>query len=145
MVHEVAKEELRPVVRDAITEDVLRSIDGLMRLSPRAVELIAADLESSNEAVRQKAYTLLLRYTLGNPAVAPTPEATTPPMQVVFNMPQPGDDAPEALIETPAAEVELEECCVCHEHKAPEQFIAGSDRCQTCQDALDERVRSEFG
>lgn len=143
VVHEVFKEELRPVVREAITEDVLRSVGAMMRLTPKMIALIERDMEDTDPNVRQKAYTLLARYTLGNASVAPAPtEQVTPPMQVVFNLPRPGEGGP-ATAEAPAEE--LRECCECHQLKPEDEFVANSERCQSCHDQVQARVRARFG
>lgn len=142
MVHEVFKEELRPVVREAITEDVLRSVGQMMRLTPKMIELIERDMEDDDPTVRQKAYTLLARYTLGNASVAPAPaEQAQAPMQVVFNLPRPGSDAPDV----PEEAVELRECCECHQHKPEDAFVANSERCVDCHQEVQDRVHARFG
>lgn len=143
IVHETFKEELRPVVREAITEDVLRAVGQMMRLTPRMVSLIEADMADPDPSVRQKAYTLLAKYTLGNPSVAPaSAEAVQAPMQVVFNLPRPGSSAPESA---PEEAVELRECCECHQHKPTDEFVANSERCSDCHEEVQARVRARFG
>lgn len=145
VVHEVAKEELRPVVRDAMTEDVLRSIDRLVKLTPQAIDSLEEDLGSADETIRQRAYTLLLRYTMGNPSVAPPPkEQAAQGLQVVFNVPRPGD---VPLPAEPAVSVEHEElrqCGDCHESKPASAFVAGSSRCQDCFDTLQAKLAARF-
>src|SRR5690606_26913115 len=126
--HEVIKEELRPIVRESLTSDVLRDVGALVRMVPKAVQRIAEDLDSSDETIRQRAYTLLLKYTMGNPSVAPPPaEQAPPPMNVVFNLPRP-DTTPEDA--TPPVEaVELKQCAECATERPSHEFIAGSSRC----------------
>lgn len=140
--HELLKEEMRPIVKEAITEDVLAGINALVSLTPRMVELIARDMESSDPYLAQKAYTLLARYTLGNASVAPQPAAqAAQPMQVQFLMPRPGDTA----LEAPAVAVELRTCVECNAEKPATDFVGASPRCQVCHDTLQDAVKARFG
>ncbi len=135
-------EEMKPIVREAVTENVMQGIAGLVALTPRLVELIARDLESSDPNISQKAQTLVARYTLGNASVAPTPAAAAPqPMQVQFLMPRPGDEP--AGIEAPADE--LRTCVECEQEKPVPEFVGASPRCQTCHDGLMGEVEDRFG
>lgn len=151
LAHEVAKEELRPVVREAITDDVLKAIDGLVKLTPQAIQALTLDLASSDDQVRQKATALILRYTLGNQSVAPAPAEQQPaPMQVVFNMPRPGSTEPGVSVDSGTAEIpeaveDTRECQDCREWKVDAEFVAGSDRCQSCYDGLQARIAERFG
>lgn len=147
---QILQEELRPVVREAITAEVLEGIAGLVRLTPRMVELIGQDLESTDPAIRQKAYTLLARYTLGNASVAPAgAEAQPAPMQVQFLMPRPGDPADAAPAPVPVPAVveaeELRECVECQTEKPPSEFVGASPRCQACHADLMGLVDARFG
>lgn len=142
--HEVMKEELVPVVREAMTAEVLRSIDALVKLTPRAIERLEEDMSSEDEVIRQRAYTLLLKYTMGNPSVAPPPAEVAPAaMNVVFNIPRPGD-APEPPPALPAEADELRACSVCLESKVPADFVGDSDCCQDCFDARQAKLAARF-
>lgn len=142
VAHELLKEEMKPVVREAITEDVLSAINDLVALTPTMVEAIREDLSSDDKYLRQKAYSLLARYTLGNSSVAPAPANAAPaPMQVVFQLPRPGDDGQPPI--TVEAE-ELRTCMECQATKPASEFVANSERCQSCHDALQEKVRARF-
>lgn len=143
-LRDVAREELRPVVREAITADVLAAAGKLVGLTEIMVNAIEEDLRQTTDlTLRQKAYSLLARYTLGNASIAPTPqEADKAPMQVVFQLPRPGDDPSAAPVQIAATE--LRECVECTVHKPADEMVGASDRCQACQDTLDERVRSRF-
>lgn len=143
VAHETLKEEMKPIVREAITEDVLKSINDLVALTPKMVAAIEEDLNNEDDKyLRQKAYSLLARYTLGNSSVAPAPATAAPgPMQVVFQLPRPGDDG------QPPITVEVEElrtCMECQATKPAGEFVANSERCQACHDALQEKVRARF-
>jgi hypothetical protein len=144
LVHEVAKEELRPIVREAITEDVLRAAGDLVALTPVMVQAITEDLHSSDKVLRQKAYSLLAKYTLGNTSIAPQADASHQPMQVVFNLPRPGDGQNPSADATVVESDELRQCMECHADKPVEQFVGASERCQQCHDELREKVLSEF-
>jgi hypothetical protein len=101
-LHEAAVDEFRPLVREAMTDDVLRGIDLLIKATPLALAALQADLTNSDDAIRQRAYTLLLKYTMGNPSVAPPSQQAAPAgLTVQFNLPRPGDD-PAATSSTPA-------------------------------------------
>lgn len=143
VAHETLKEEMKPIVREAITEDVLKSINDLVALTPKMVAAIEEDLNNEDDKyLRQKAYSLLARYTLGNSSVAPAPATAAPgPMQVVFQLPRPGDDG------QPPITVEVEElrtCMECQATKPAGEFVANSERCQACHDAVHEKVRARF-
>lgn len=143
---EVIKEELRPIVRESLTSDVLHSVGALVQMVPKAIERIQEDLDSPDETIRQRAYTLLLKYTMGNPSVAPGPaEAAPSPMSVVFNLPRPG--SPEDSTSPVQVEdvVELQQCVECGTERPLHEFVAGSSRCVPCQKALEEKVYARFG
>lgn len=146
VAHEVMKEELRPVVREAMTTDVLHGIDSLIKLTPRAIELLQQQMESNDEVIAQRAVTLLLKYTMGNPSVAPPPTEKAPaPMSVVFNIPRPGDTTSESIEPlAPSDAEELRECGDCHEYKPDGAFVASSDRCAECFEKLRGRVGERF-
>lgn len=142
IAHEVMKAELAPIVREAITDDVMRSVKDLVGLTPKMVAAIEMDLESPDDRVRQKAYELVARYTFGNPSVAPQPQTpANAPMQVFFQMPRPGDaDEPvEAQVE------ELRTCVECGDARPSGEFVGNSTRCQECHDKLQAKVRERFG
>lgn len=168
-LRDVAREELRPVVRQAITEDVLRAAERLVNLTPLMVDAIEQDLRSTDKNLRQKAYTLLARHTLGNHSIAPpADEPGKAPLQVVFALPRPGGPADESIpltaelpesveppdvevVEEPAEVAEpddgstLQDCHECGVAKPMDQFVAGSDRCQKCHDDLRAQVIERFG
>lgn len=140
----LVEEELRPVIREAITEETMRAVQRMVGLTPAAVAALQQDLESTNSQVRQRAYTLILKYTVGHPAVV-RPDDADPNRQLVVNFafPRPGsptpDELPRAPIETDA--LEYRECQACHESKVETEFIGESDRCQECHTKLLERAK----
>lgn len=144
--HEVLKEELRPLVREAMTEDVLGAISSLIKLTPAAIVKLEEQMASDDEVISQRAVTLLLKYTMGNPSVAPTPTVQAPaPMTVTFNVPRPGDDLTAPVVEVQADDVEeLRECTDCHESKTAAEFVGASPRCQECFDGLHDTLRERF-
>lgn len=145
---EVMRDELKPVVREALTDDVLRAIQDLVHLTPLVVQKIREDIEqSSDPTLRQRAYSLVAKYTLGNASVAPAPlEQSAQGMQVTFVMPRPGDTSPAAT-ETPADgdAVELKKCRDCETDKPATDFEGNSDRCLECHQSLQARVQERFG
>lgn len=137
VAHEVIAEELRPIVREAITEEVLRSIDQLVALTPDAIKALGEDLESTDDRVRQTAYTLALKYTVGNAAITSDDQPTG--LVVNFELPRPGRVAQEDAV--PADSEEVKECLVCQEDKPLSEFVSNSDRCTTCHAAYAEKVK----
>lgn len=142
VITRVMKDELRPIVREALTEDVLRAVEQMLGLTPRAVELLAADLESEDSTVRQRAYTLVTKYTIGHPALLKADDgAGAGQITVNFALPRPDDDAIEAeLVES----TELRTCDSCQEDKPESEFVAGSDRCRTCFEDQKAEVLAAF-
>lgn len=145
LIRQTIADELRPVVREALTEDVLRSIDKLVNLTPRAVEAIADDLESDNAAIRQRAYLLVTKYTIGHPALV-RQEDTDPNRQLTVNFHLPRPDAPEAIdVPPPSEDEDLRTCDLCGEAKQPEEFVADSERCLNCAEEWKAKVQEQFG
>ncbi len=138
--------QMTPVIREAITEDVMQGIRDMVRLTPRMVALIEEDMESRDPQIRQKAYTLLARYTLGNASVAPAPAEVAPaPMQVSFVLPRPGDACLNGDVAQDVQHVDLRTCAQCNQDKPAGEFVGDSDRCQGCHDALQAKVQEQFG
>lgn len=129
VVKNVISQELAPIVRQALTEDVLRSIERLVGLTPAAVAALTEDLEGEDKVLRQRAYTLLFRYTAGHPAlVKPEDAADSSQLVVHFNLPR-----PDVLPQDTAAEAdELKTCDMCAKEKPTAEFELGSDRCTEC-------------
>lgn len=141
VARDVMREELAPVVREAITEDALRAIQKLIALTPEMVDKLAVDLQSTDDVVRQKAYTLGLRYTIGHGAIVTPPgegEAGNK-LTVIFD----GMKRPD-FEESVDAEVvdETRVCTGCGTEKTVDKFVGHSDRCQECHDALRSRAEA---
>lgn len=137
IAHEVAQQELRPVVRSAITEDVLASVGAMMGLAPLAVEALAADMQSADPAVRQKAYALWFKYTVGNQAVAGATDDAGRVLNVHFAMPRPDAASTQEFVDEPVADAdEYKVCDMCGNEKPANQFVANSDRCGDCAEKL---------
>lgn len=138
IAHKVIEEELRPVVRETITQDTLKAISDMVGLTPRAVAAIEDDLASEDPVIRQRAYTLVMKYTVGhNAIVQPEDKDTTQPLVVNFELPRPELPNRPDTIEAEAVEVpdtESRECDTCHQMKT--DFIAGSDRCTECFEGM---------
>ena len=141
VARKVVAEELRPVVREAITEDVMRALRDMVNLTPEAVQVLGEQLRSDDEGLRHKAASLVTRYTLGHPALV-TPEETEGRQIIVhFGLPRPGDDGSAVEVE---AEV-LKTCDVCGKEKPESEFVANSDRCQSCFEEQRQLVMERFG
>lgn len=142
---EVMREELKPVVREALTDDVLVAIQNLVNLTPAVVAAITEDIaQTSDKTLRQRAYTLVSKYTLGNPSVAPPPiEQAATGIVVNFQMPRPGDATAE--VEQHSDAEELKTCVECKQDKPVTGFVANSDRCTQCHEQLQAKVLERFG
>lgn len=152
VVDRVVQEELRPVVREAITEDTLRAIQDLIALTPEVVTAISEDLRSDDATIRQKAYSLIARYTIGHPAIVRPPEDDGDKQLVVnFNIPRPGpvpqNEEPVIEAEQPAVELEdadSRQCDMCGDDKPLTEFVAGSYRCVECYGKQQDRAAHLF-
>lgn len=81
--------QVGPVVREALTDDIMSHIQRFVHLVPQALDAIEKNLKAEDPDVRQKAATTLLRYTMGNPSVAPPPiEESKAPLKVEFMIPR---------------------------------------------------------
>lgn len=139
MIERIVEQELRPIVREALTETTLQALDDLMALTPIAVAAIKEDLESDDVPIRQRAYTLVTKYTIGHPAlIRPSDADPTSQMTVHFNLPRPDDD-PEAW-DADAPAVEMKRCDLCNEEKPSAEMVAGASRCQPCMDRWKQEI-----
>lgn len=140
----IISDELRPVVREAITEDVLRAIDKMVSLTPRVVQAIEEDLHGEDQTLRQRAYTLVAKYTIGHHALV-TPKDADPNQQLVvnFNLPRP-DSQGGGSMEYDEPE-ELRTCDSCGQIKQGWDFVATSNRCQQCFDTQQGKIKELLG
>lgn len=130
VAHDVIQEELRPVVRESITADTLQAIAQMVALTPTAVAALQEDLTSDDSVIRQRAYTLLMKYTVGHRALVQPPETDkSQPLQVNFNLPRP--DSPDDPVVVADAQ-EMKTCDTCGTEQPVSAFVAGSERCQEC-------------
>jgi hypothetical protein len=141
----VTEQQLIPVVREAITEDVYRAIQSLIGLTPKAVAALEYDLESEDSLVRQKAVALALKYTVGHPALTDK-DATAAPAQMVVNfaMPRPDDVDIDGITDVLPVEDEPRECDLCHETKPASEMVGDSDRCFPCMANWKETIEKQF-
>jgi hypothetical protein len=147
VAHRIVQEELRPVVREAITEDVMRSIQEFVGLSPKAVKALTEDLESEDVTIRQRAYTLWAKLTIGHPALVTRDDDPNQKQLIVnFELPRPDDPEPiEAEVVPEAAANEGERACdLCGELRREEEFVDGSDRCRYCWEQQRAEVAAKF-
>lgn len=136
----VIEEEVRPVVRESITEDTLRAIAQMVGLTSAAVAAIADDLGSDDATIRQRAYSLVMKYTVGHGAiVTPIEQDKTQPINVHFQLPRPPAIEGEATLEEePPEPGEIAEatvvktCDTCGKEGTLDEFAAASTRCKDC-------------
>jgi hypothetical protein len=139
---EVMMDELRPIVREAITEDITRAIAGMVALTPRAIEVLGEHLDDEDTATQQRAAALVTKYTMGHPAfVRPEEDNSGKQVVVQFNLPRPDsvDGTAEVIIDD-----ETKECDMCHTDKPLSQFVDGSNRCRQCFEDFQAAVRARF-
>lgn len=130
------RRQLAPVIREAITADVLQGIHNLIGHLPEAIAEAYALLGSDDEEMRYRAAALILRHTTGNKSVVPdVNEGQGGNLTVVFGIPR-----PDVLnqIEGESMVIEEKECDSCGKSKPLDQFVATSDRCTECF----ERIRN---
>lgn len=141
VVKKVVEEQLAPIVRDALTEDTLQAIKKLLGLTSTAVGALAEDLVSDDPVIRQRAYSLAIKYTIGHPALVKADDSAGQGQMVVnFALPRP-DQTPQAI---EAAADELRTCDLCNTEKPLAEFVGDSDRCQACADEWKQRITDQF-
>lgn len=143
-VQAVLKQELAPIVREAIDDDVLQAISKMVGLTTRAVEVLQRDLDGEDKVLAQRAASLVVKYTVGHPALVRPADEAPPQLEVHFNLPRPDADAPQYDEE---GELVAEEkvCDNCGESRPTSQFESGSDRCRSCFERIRDEARARFG
>ena len=137
-------EELRPVIREAIDQDAVRAIQGMVGLAPAAILVLQQDLASTDPILRSKAAALVVKYTMGNALVTP-PRADQGEKLVIINqLPRPEAVAQDELLpgeaNIEAEATELRRCDTCRLDKPVDQFPADGPRCAQCLFERKERV-----
>lgn len=146
VVTKVMREQLQPIVREALTEDVLRAVSDMVGLTPAAVAALNEDLESEDATVRQRAYSLVIKYTVGHPALVKPIDAEHGQLVVNFNLPRPEGGGSEEHTDAELPEIqELRVCDRCGEEKDADELVAGSSRCLSCFAADKARILEQFG
>lgn len=143
-IQEALKTELAPVVREAIDEDVLKAIQRMVGLTTQAVAVLEDDLLNEDDRVmRQRAAALVVKYTVGHPALVKATDEVPPSLEVHFNLPRP--DAEPTFDEEGEVLPDTKVCDKCGAEKAAAEFVAGSDRCAACFDEYRAVIRERFG
>jgi len=153
LAESVALEEVRaqvgPVVKEALGETVLQEIGVLTKLLPEALVTLQKALHGEDPAEARQAAALILRYTVGNQAVAPAREDDkAPAFNINFgSMPSQGDavaDADGSVLELEDEAVEeLRICLECSTSKHPDEFVGESNRCLECHGKILENIRAK--
>ena len=141
-------EELRPVLREAIDEDAVRAIQGMVGLAPAAILVLQRDLAGEDPIAASRAAGLILKYTLGNALVTP-PRADTGDKLVIINaLPRPDQPAlpPSGDIVDATAydDTETRTCDTCRLPKPLDEFPGNGPRCRQCMDEAKERIVNAF-
>lgn len=140
VAHKVIEEEIRPVVRESITADTLAAISKMVALTSDAVGCIAEDLQSEDAVVRQRAYTLIMKYTVGHQAIVRPPEEEKGgDIQVNFNLPRP--EEMDGVTEEVEEATEIKTCDSCGKDKPISEFVANSHRCSPCYESQQSRAQ----
>lgn len=144
-VQAVLKQELTPLVREAIDDDVLAAIGKMVGLTTKAVARLERDLDGEDAVIAQRAAALVVKYTVGHPALVKPVDETPQALTVHFNLPR-----PDGTVEAPAVDEEGEEitdfvCDQCGEERAAELRVAGSDRCEICFQATRAAILERHG
>lgn len=145
-VQEVLKQELAPLVRESIDDSVLAAIDRMVKLTPQAVDVLARDMEGEDRVMAQRAAALVVKYTIGHPALVRPPEEKPVNFEVHFGLPRPDDDG-EVVRYDEEGEVaaETKVCDACGQEKPVAEFADGSDRCESCFQGVRARLIKQFG
>jgi hypothetical protein len=129
---ELLREELRPHVREAITDEVVEQVKSLIGHVPLAIEELAAQLHSEDEELRHKAAKEILRHTTGNKAIIPDINADKSQAIIVnFALPRPDPQSTNLAFGPPTIE-EKRQCDSCLSWKETDEFEGSSDRCAEC-------------
>src|SRR5579875_1548367 len=78
VVEDEVRAAVKPVVREALTEDVLTALQDLVRLTPDAVTKLGEQINGQDPVLAQKAATTVLRYTVGHTAIVTPAETNVP-------------------------------------------------------------------
>lgn len=135
-LHKLIQDEAKPFVREALNEQVVAHLQKMIGLVPAAIEAVAADLLNPDPKLRAKAYELILKYSLGNPSVAPDKADDHGPVTVNFNLPR-----SEADVVVDATSEEVKPCEICGKEKPESEFQDGSERCVQCFNEMRDNVK----
>lgn len=141
-------EEVRPIIREAIDNDAIRAIQGMVGLAPAAIMVLAQDLKSDDPVLRSKAATLVVKYTMGNQLVTPPRVDQSAGLVIVNQLPRP---AVTAVDGTPPPELppavdtdEVRRCDTCALDKPLVEFPGDGPRCEQCLAEAKARVIDQF-
>lgn len=145
LVRDVVREEIRPIVREALTEEVLRGINDLLGLTPLAIAALKDDLENEDDpGLRQRAAALVTKYTMGHPALIQPKDAEPNAQMVVhFALPRPDGEA-VTIVDSEGEEILTKTCDECSVEKEADQFVASSNRCNDCYEKRRADVLARF-
>lgn len=135
------REQMRPIIADAIDATVVESLNKIIGLTPRVVELLEADLEHPDDAVRTKAMGLIVRYTIGDRDLKDNHKDNS--VTVNIDVPRPGQDLAEVTV-LPEDVHELRVCEVCEKEKEATEFQGTAYRCRACHDEMKRKVEERF-
>lgn len=138
-VAEAAREAVKaPVVRQALQEEVMRATSRIIGMSDMALNVLEDHLQSEDPKVSGPALALWMKQ---NQALLPKDDIDNSQIVVNFALPRP--ESPQETTEEVEA-TELKVCDICGDEKPADEFVAGSDRCQTCFDERKQAVLEKF-
>lgn len=148
---ELLRENLKPVVKEAITEDLVSRIHEMIGAMPEAIEALIEDINPEPDGPdgeltddqldrRQRAYTQLFKLTAANKNLVPDINADKQrDLTVIFGGALARSEiAKERLGEEVSGVIESKTCDACGVAKSLEDFVGTSDRCQQCFDEMRE-------
>ena len=141
-------EELRPVIREAIDQDAVRAIQGMVGLAPAAILVLEQDLRSDDPILRSKAAALVVKYTMGNPMVTPPRGDTGDKLVIINQLPDghhPAIDATTEDVQPAQIEgAETKRCSACRLPKPLDQFDGDGPMCDQCMAERREAILGSF-
>jgi hypothetical protein len=147
---EALRKHIEPVVKEAITDELVQRIHDMIGGVPDAIDAVLEDISPQPDDEgnltdaqldrRQRAYTQLLKLTAGNSNLVPDINADKQrDLTVIFGgaMARTGGDSDT---DAPGV-IESKECDACHTAKPLSEFVGSSDRCKVCFKEMQDAAR----
>jgi hypothetical protein len=153
-----ALEQMPDPDRHALRRDIVQAARIAARALPQAISELARQVqEGETDKDRREASKVLATLTIGNTTLARDPEEEAPERVTIVNtlgQPRGGfavvkgthsNESARAELEAVDADAaELRTCDVCRQEKPATEFVASSERCQSCQEQMLAKVKERF-